>query len=145
FSTTGSIEERTMPKYVGLDIGKESVKVVVVRTTYRKTTLEGLGKAEIKDGETTAAIKEALAAAMSGPGTGDGIAAAIEGSRVAVRTLEVPTSALRQLVDVLPFEMEAVTPLDMAEHVFDYRVLGGTPAKGATEMSVLVAAARIED
>lgn len=133
-----------MPKYVGLDIGKESVKVAVVRTTYRKITLEGLGKAEITDG-IAVAIKAALAAAMTGPGTGDGLAAAIEGSRVAVRTLEVPTSALRQLVDVLPFEMEAVTPLDMAEHVFDFRVLGGAPPKGSAEMNVLVAAARIDD
>src|SRR5436190_15844653 len=109
-----------MPKYLGLDIGKESVKVAVVRTTYRKTTLEGLGKAEIKEGGTAAAIKEALAAAMGGPGTGDGVAASIDGSRVAVRNVDVPTSALRQLADVLPFEIEAVTPLDMSEHVFDY-------------------------
>jgi general secretion pathway protein L len=134
-----------MPKYVGLDIGAESVKVAVVRTAYRKTTLEGLGKADIAAaGGVPEAAKEALLQAMGGAGIGDGIATSIEGARVAVRTIEVPTSAHRQLAEVLPFEIEAVTPLDMAEHVFDYRVLG-TPAKGDTEMKVLIAAARTED
>ena len=134
-----------MPKYVGLDIGRESVKVAVVRTAYRKTTLEGLGKSDIAAaGGVPEAAKEALAQAMGGAGVGDGIATSIEGARVAVRTIEVPASAQRQLAEVLPFEIEAVTPLDMAEHVFDFRVLG-TPVKGATEIKVLIAAARIDD
>ena len=135
-----------MPKYVGLDIGAESVKVAVIKTAYRKTTLEGLGKADIAEaGGLAAAAKKALADAMGGPGAGDGVATSIEGARVAVRTLEVPASAQRQLAEILPFEIEAVTPLDMSEHVFDFRVVGGAPPKNATEMKVLIAAARIED
>lgn len=135
-----------MPKYVGLDIGAESVKVAVVRTAYRKIALEGLGKADVAAaGGATEAMKEALAQAMGGPGAGDGLAASIEGARAAVRELGLPKAAERQLADVIPFEMEAVTPLDMSEHVFDFRIAGGGPAKGATELRVLVAAARVED
>lgn len=135
-----------MSKHVGLDIGTHAVKVAVVRTAYRKTTLDGLSNKEIAaSGGLAEAVKAALAEALGGPGAGDSLATALEGTRVSVRTLEVPTAAQRQLADVLPFEIEAVTPLDMSESVFDHHVMGGAPAKGAATMNVMVAVAKTED
>jgi general secretion pathway protein L len=134
-----------MSTYVGLDIGSESVKAVLLRTAYRKTTLEGLGKSDIAGaGGVEAAIKAALAEATGGA-VADGMATSIEGSRVAVRTIDVPASAQRQLADVLPFEIEAVTPLDMSESVFDFHVLESSKKKDGSEIEVLVAVARTED
>ena len=133
-----------MPKYVGLDIGTHAVKVAVVRTAYRKVTLEGLASREIAaSGGVAEAVKAALAEAVGGPGAGDGVATTLEGTKVAVRTLEVPASAQRQLAEILPFEIEAVTPLDMSESVFDHRVMAS--AKGAATLGVMVAVAKTED
>lgn len=135
-----------MPKYVGLDIGSHAVKVAVVRTAYRKTMLEGLASEEIAArGGLPEAVKAALGEALGAPGAGDGLAVALEGGRVAVRTVEVPASAQRQLADILPFEIEAVTPLDMSASVFDYRIVGGGPAKGTAMLDVMVAVANAQD
>lgn len=135
-----------MPKYVGLDIGSHAVKVAVVRTAYRKTTLDGLASAEIAAaGGVAEAVKAALAEALGEAGAGDGLAVALDGGRVAVRTVQVPASAQRQLADILPFEIEAVTPLDMAESVFDYRVAGGGRAKPDAMLDVMVAVANAQE
>ena len=53
----------------------------------------------------------------------DSASVAIEGYRAAVHTLSLPASAQKQLAEVLPFELEAAMPVDMAESIFDYRVL----------------------
>jgi general secretion pathway protein L len=135
-----------MPKYVGLDIGSHAVKVAVVRTAYRKTTLEGLAMKEVAaSGSLAQAVKDALAEALGGPGAGDGLATALEGTHVAVRMVEVPSAAHRQLAEVLPFEIEAVTPLDMTESVFDHRIMGGGPTRGSATMTVMVAVAKTDD
>ena len=85
---------------------------------------------------------------MERPPTGS--PSAIEGVRSAVHTLTLPASAQKQLDDILPFELEAALPVDMAESVFDYRVrtgrTGGTDQSAAAALiSVLTVTARTED
>ncbi len=139
-----------MPKYVGIDIGTASVKVVVVKSSYRKQEVEGLASAEIT-GDVLVAIREATQKALGGAGAGDAVAAALPGTRAAVRIVSIPASAERQLADVLPFELEAQTPFDLDESVVDYRILGGG-ARGAGVMhaeegalAVMAVVAKIED
>ena len=87
-----------------------------------------------------------MAAAMAEKAP-DGIGAAIDGVRTSVHALSLPASAQKQLAEVLPFELEAVLPVDMAESTFDYRVLPAArgDAGAAALITVLAVVARIED
>ena len=135
---------------VGIDIGAHMVKVAVLRVAYRKTTLEALGCASVAEaGGVVEAIRAASAEALAGK-PADGIAVAIEGVRSVVHTLSLPAGAQKQLDDVLPFELEAALPVEMAESVFDYRVRTGRPAgfdtaEAASQISILAMVARTED
>src|SRR5438128_8553908 len=129
---------------VGIDIGASAVKVAVIRTAYRKTTLEALASADVAaSGGVVEAIRAASAAALTAGKPPDGIAAAIDGVRIAAHSLALPAGAAKQLAEVLPFELEAALPVDMAESVFDYRVMAAPPggagasAQTSTELGVL--------
>jgi general secretion pathway protein L len=133
-----------MSTYVGLDLGAHSVKVAVLRTAYRKVTLDALVKVELAGAASREeAIRAAVHTALGRPGAGDGLATAISGASVAVRTLSVPAAAQRQLAEVLPFEIEASTPLEVEGAVFDFRVRGRPAADG--EIGVMFALAREAD
>ena len=134
---------------MGIDIGASAVKVAVLRVAYRKTTLEALASASVAEaGGVVEAIRAASAEALAGK-PADGIAVAIEGVRSVVHTLSLPASAQKQLDEVLPFELEAALPVDMAESTFDYRVrsskAGFDTAEAAAQVSVLAMVARTED
>ena len=135
---------------VGVDIGAHAVKVAVLRVAYRKTTLEALVTAEIEAaGGVPEAIRAAFAEALVGK-QADGIAVAIEGIRSVVHTLSLPASVQKSLDEVLPFELEAALPVDMAESTFDFRVRTAKPAgfdtsQAAAQISVLALVARTED
>src|SRR5262245_56355457 len=120
-----------MSTYLGIDIGTTAVKVAVVRTAYRKVTLEGLSVVEINQaGGVPEAIKMATSLVIpEGRGFGDAIAIALPGSRATMKMVGLPASAMKQINEVLPFELEASLPFDLAEAVYDYRVLPGLREK----------------
>src|SRR5580692_5251358 len=133
-----------MPTWLGLDIGGSKVKAALVRSAYRKVTLEALSSVDIDEGgDPQAAIRTAVTTVLGQMTAADSLAAALEGSHTVVRIVKLPAGALKQIADVLPFELEAQVPIEISESVFDYKVLaskGGEP-----EVSVLVAVARTED
>ncbi len=96
-------------------------------------------------GPTFDAIRHAVMLALgTGKGaTGDGVASSIPGDRVAVRVLSMPESVQKQLAEVLPFELESDVPFDMADSVFDYRILHDK-AGAKTEVNVLAVVAPTE-
>ena len=49
-------------------------------------------------------------------------AIAISGEKTYYRTVDLPASALKEIENVLPFELEAQLPFEMTEAVFDYRI-----------------------
>ena len=69
--------------------------------------------------------------------------------RSVVHTLSLPASVQKQLDEVLPFELEAALPVDMAESVFDFRVRSAKTGFDTTEatpqIAVLAMVARTED
>jgi len=92
------------------------------------------------------AIRAAVAMALGKPGTGDGVAVAIDGSKALTRIVQIPASAQKQLADVLPFELEAQIPFELEGSVFDFRVLSGlrnVPGADASMLPVLTSVARI--
>jgi general secretion pathway protein L len=139
-----------MPTWLGLDVGRSKVKAAFVRSAYRKVTLESLFVVDIDEGsDPQAAIRTVVTAALGAATAADGLAIALPGTRAAVRTVKLPASAQKQIADVLPFELEAQVPVEIADSVFDYRVLANRTAVGeegeSGEIAVLVAVARTED
>lgn len=130
-----------MARYLGIDIGTTSIKAAVVRSAYRKLTLEGIAEVRVEQ-DRAAAIREAAQRAL-GAGSADGVATSLPGTKATLRTVRIPENALRQLADVLPFELEAQLPFDLSDAVLDYRALStGTNDEG---VPVLAAVARVED
>jgi general secretion pathway protein L len=130
-----------MARYLGIDIGTTSIKAAVIRSAYRKLTLEGLAEVRV-EGDREAAIRDAAQKAL-GTGSADGVATALAGTKATLRTVRIPESALRQLADVLPFELEAQLPFDLSDAILDYKQLStGMNDEGAP---ILAAVARVED
>jgi general secretion pathway protein L len=136
-----------MSTWLGIDIGTTAVKVAAVRSAYRKTQLLGMASVEVvQAGGVAEAIVMATRAVMGErQGLGDAIAIAVEGSRATVKVVGLPASAAKQLAEVLPFELEASLPFDLADAVFDYRLLPGVREKKGEELSVLVGVAKTAD
>lgn len=136
-----------MSTWLGIDIGTTAVKVAAIRSSYRKVQLVGLASVEVvQAGGVAEAISMAARAVMDDKhGLGDAIAIAIEGSRATVKIISLPANAAKQLAEVLPFELEASLPFDLAEAVFDYRLLPGVREKKGEELSVLAGVAKTAD
>lgn len=136
-----------MSTYLGIDIGTTAVKVAVIRTAYRKVQLAGLAAVEVAQaGDAVSAISAAVRAAMGTlGGTGDAIATSLEGQKGTARVVGLPQSAAKSIGEVLPFELESALPFDLAEAVFDYRVLPGASETKGEELQVLVGIAKTAD
>jgi general secretion pathway protein L len=134
-----------MPSWLGIDIGSESVKAALVRSTYRKLALGRLATASVAEsGGVAAAIRAATAQVLEGEKQGpDGAATAVDGSRTAIHRLTLPATAQKELASVLAFELEAQVPFDLESAVFDWQVLERPGADG--QLSIVAAVARLDD
>jgi general secretion pathway protein L len=130
-----------MSIWLGIDIGRATVKAAVVRSAYRKTTLEALVVTPVALGDAgpdiVGAIRTASELALGPVGAPDAIAIGIDGVRATVRTVTLPAGATKQIADVLPFELEAQMPFEMSESVFDYRAMTDPPSPDGTEASTV--------
>jgi general secretion pathway protein L len=134
-----------MPTWLGIDIGSDSVKAALVRSTYRKVALARLASASVAEsGGVAAAIRVAATRVLEGEKQGpDASATAVDGARTAIHRLQLPATAQKELASVLTFELEAQVPFDLESAVFDWQVLERADAPG--QLSILAAVARIED
>ncbi len=134
-----------MPSWLGIDIGSESVKAALVRSTYRKLVLGKLATASVAEsGGVAAAIRAATAQVLEGEKQGpDASATAVDGSRTAIHRLMLPATAQKELASVLAFELEAQVPFDLDTAVFDWHVLGQSSVEG--QLSIVAAVARLDD
>ena len=134
-----------MPTWLGIDMGSASVKVAIVRSTYRKLALVRLASAEVAaSGGVVEAVRAAVARAMEGERQGvDANAVAIDGARAAIHRLLLPATAQKQLADILAYELEAQVPFDLAGAVYDWRLLERMGEDG--QLPIVAAVARVED
>lgn len=128
-----------MSRLLGIDSNKTVVRTALIRTAYRKVTLEALGEADVVSaGSEVEAIRQAVAALKP-----DGAAVALSGERSYYRRLDLPAAAQKELDSVLAFELEATVPFEMEDAVFDYRILKRRP--GETTIPVFAALAQADD
>jgi general secretion pathway protein L len=134
-----------MPTWLGIDIGSEQVKVVAVRSAYRKLALVRMASASVvESGGAAPAARMAVARALEGEKQGaDAIAVAIDGARAAIHRVVLPATAQKQLADVLAFELEAQVPFELEGAVFDWKLLERGGKDG--ELPVVAAVARVDD
>jgi general secretion pathway protein L len=134
-----------MPTWLGIDIGGSSVKVALVRSAYRKIALVRVASVEVAaGGSVVEAVRMAALRALEGEAqSADAIATAIEGSRAAIHRVILPSTALKQLAEVLAFELGAQVPFDLDGAVFDWRLLEHGDEAG--QLPIVAAVARVED
>lgn len=125
---------------IGLDIGTWSIKVAVLESTLRGTTLVDFIEQPIPRGPGGDPVDPDVGAhvglALRGVVDWDGIAAAVPGHQVITRQIELPFSDDRRIQSVLGFQLEGQFPMDLDDLVYDYY-----PLKQDDEESLLLCAA----
>jgi general secretion pathway protein L len=111
---------------IGLDLGSNMVKAVVVHTTLRGSEpvrFECESVALDEDGNSSPeAVLQAtnrLIDRLELLG-GESIHCALPGEFFSIRNLELPSSARRRMEQVLKFEIDEILPFDIDDAVFDY-------------------------
>ncbi|MEC9071380.1 MAG: pilus assembly protein PilM, partial [Myxococcota bacterium] len=125
---------------IGLDIGTWSIKVAVLESTLRGTTLVDFIEKPIPRGPGGEPVDPDVGAhvalALRGILDWDGIATAIPGHQAITRQIELPFSDDRRIQSVLGFQLEGQFPMDLEDLVYDYY-----PLKQEDEESLLLCAA----
>lgn len=129
------------PPVVGLDIGSDAVKAVVLRRFRGAWALVGAAEAPIPDTGTSdpdavaGALREVFDTLRLRRGR---VAAALPGSAAIVKRLSLPAMTEAELADALPWEAEQYIPFDLADVQLDYEIL--QTGSGKTTDVLLVAA-----
>ena len=128
-----------MANLIGIDISSQTVRVAVLKVSYRKVGLVSLGQTSVSSHETW---QEALRFLVLPVVTkGDSVAVSMSGDTLFVRRLELPPTAMRQLEEVLPFELESQLPFELENAVYDSLML---PRQGSEPIKILACVARQE-
>ncbi len=131
-----------MSRVFGVDFRDKHVRVAALRSGYRKIDCEAFAEEPI---EQHASKAEALRACLARLplGTADTIVAALDGGDGFTHRLQLPESARKRLLDLLPFELEGVVPLEIDELVMDHVLLTQQSKEAGREIALLVCAAPI--
>ena len=129
-----------MANLLGIDIADETVRVALLRSSYRRVTIGALEECPLADYPSIAEAIRAVAAPLLS--RGDSVATQMSGDKLFVRRVELPPTAMKQLAEVLPFELEAQLPFDLEDAIYDSRLM---PRAGANApVSVFACVARID-
>jgi len=129
-----------MSRVFGVDFRDKHVRVAALRSGYRKIDCEAFAEEPIEQHETKADALRACLARLP-LGTADTIVAALDGGEGFSHRISLPDSARKRLLDLLPFELESVVPLEINELVMDHVLLMQQPKTAGREISLLVCAA----
>jgi general secretion pathway protein L len=129
-----------MARLVGIEISQTHVRAVAVSSSYRRVTVEHMVEVDRSQVDSLEqAVKLTAGTLLS---HGESVAVAVDGSSCYVQQFELPNTALRQLDQVVPFELEARVPVDIDSLVHDYVMLRRN--KSDERVRLLAAAAPLE-
>ena len=110
-----------MARLLGIDIRGTHVRAAVLQTSYRKVSIERLLEIGL---DQVGSVEQALqAVGVPLLVAGEAIAVAIEGEHAFMHRMTLPATALKQIEEILPYELEGQIPVDFAELVYDHRML----------------------
>lgn len=118
-----------MATILGIDIGNQSVRGALLRTSMRAFEVERYLEVPIPAlaGHAPSvsvqadAVRELLQQLHSAP---DSIMACVDGMRGSLRTITIPLAAKKRAAEVLPFELESLLPFPVEEAVIDFQEQG---------------------
>ncbi|MEZ4225685.1 MAG: pilus assembly protein PilM [Polyangiaceae bacterium] len=128
-----------MARFVGIDIRASHVRAVQLRTSYRKVSVEQMLEVSLAEVENLDAALRAVALPLTQQG--EPVAICVEGEQAFIHRLTLPATALKQISEVLPFEIEANVPVPLDDLVYDHRMLR---RGGKDQVVVMTAAARTD-
>ncbi len=129
-----------MARFLGIDVGTTALRGALVRSALRKLEVERYVEIPLAEHPGSPGRMPELAEAGRSllralPASPDVIVASLPGEEVSLRVLELPAAARKRILEILPFELEAVLPYDPHDAVFDYQPIGTE----ANVLKVLVA------
>lgn len=115
-----------MPRILGIDLGPDSLRGVLVRTSMRRTEVERYIQIPLTERpdspgrlpELREAVENLTKAAGRPP---DAVAASIGGTRATIRKMQLPVAAAKRIDEILPFELEALLPFHAEETAIDHQ------------------------
>ena len=129
-----------MARLVGIEVSATHVRAVTIVTSYRRTIVERM--VEVDRSQTTDLTEALREAALTMVQHGESVAIALDGTSAYIQRVELPRTALRQLDQVVPFELESRVPVELDELVHDYLML--RRQKNENAVHLLVAAAPLD-
>jgi type IV pilus assembly protein PilM len=144
------------PPTVGLDIGSNAIKAVVLRKSRGGWSLVTAGETLLPDnvaGENAVpdpmAVSEAVGDLLDSLHLRRArVTTGLSGHAVMVKRLSLPAMTHAELNDAIPWEAEQYIPFDLNDVQLDYQVLNGSKPGAGNTLDVLLVAAkrdRIED
>ena len=135
-------QQQTPKRWVGLDLGTQSIKVVELERTASgvrlvKSLIQELPTAQAgqpvdRAGWLQSALKEFDA---------DQVHVSVSGSEVAIRRVHMPLMAKHELLEAVKWQVKDQLPFPVQEAVFDCSIIGEVWDKDIKKQDVLVAAA----
>jgi general secretion pathway protein L len=129
-----------MGRFLGIDVGSKVVSAVVLEIGYRK--LAFVATREVAVDSAPSLMEAVRACAVPLLDQVDGVAAAVDGDVTFTHRITLPATAMKQIDEVLQFELEGAVPVEVSELVWGYRMLRRAGPKAP--ITLLVGAARIE-
>jgi len=118
-----------MARILGLDVGEDAVRGVLLRTQLRKTECVAYVSAArlpatspVQRAESLRQAAHAVIAACGQPP--DAIIADLDGRDASIRRITIPAGAAKRAGDIVPFELEPLLPMDADEAVIDHQPIG---------------------
>lgn len=109
---------------LGIDLRGPEVRLALLRSTYKKTALEALLEEPISaHSDRRAALSAAFSRLNLGVQSIDTVVCTLSGSRCFLHTVRLPKSAEKKVEGLLPFELEALLPVDISEITYASEVL----------------------
>lgn len=131
-----------MSRVLGVDIRSTHVRVAALSVGYRALELGGFSEELLSDHESAAEALRACIAQLP-PGPIDTLVTTVDGRLCFSHRVKLPESARKRLGELLPFELEALLPVDLDELAVDHVILPpGLAGSSTGELDVLAVAAR---
>jgi len=118
-----------MSLVLGLDISPRVVRGAFLRTTFRGSEMEQYAEAAVPYAEESESDQELLRSAVAqvlaaGARSPDRVIVALSGDAASLRLIDLPLGVEKKAAEVLPGELEALLPFNVADAVVDYQVVG---------------------
>jgi len=114
-----------MARILGLDIDRDSLRGVLIKTAFKRTEIEGFVQVPLSAQEGPERLPElhaGLANLLRSIGKPpDIVHTALDGEQASLRVVELPLAASKRAAEVLPFELESMLPFEVTDAVIDFQ------------------------